>query len=84
VPADFVSEKQVVEAGGLMAYGPSIPAAYRRLGVYVDKILHGADPAELPVEQPTTFEFAINLKTAKTLGLDVTLQLQQRADDVIE
>jgi putative tryptophan/tyrosine transport system substrate-binding protein len=51
-------EKQVVEAGGLMAYGPSIPAAYRRLAVYVDKIFHGADPAELPVEQPTTFEFA--------------------------
>ena len=77
-------EKQVVEAGGLMAYGPSIPAAYLRLGVYVDKILHGADPAELPVEQPTTFEFAINLKTAKTLGLVVPDKLLSTADEVIE
>ena len=84
MPADFVSEKQVVEAGGLMAYGPSIPAAYRRLGVYVDKILHGADPAELPVEQPTTFEFAINLKTAKTLGLSIPDKLLYTADEVIE
>jgi putative ABC transport system substrate-binding protein len=77
-------EKQVVEAGGLMAYGPSIPAAYRRLAAYVDKILHGADPAELPVEQPTTFEFAINLKTAKTLGLTIPDKLLYTADEVIE
>ena len=77
-------EKQVVEAGGLMAYGPSIPAAYRRLAVYVDKIFHGADPAELPVEQPTTFEFAINLKTAKTLDLSIPDKLLYTADEVIE
>ena len=77
-------EKQVVEAGGLMAYGPSIPAAYRRLAAYVDKIFHGADPAELPVEQPTTFEFAINLKTAKTLGLSIPDKLLYTADEVIE
>ena len=77
-------EKQSVEAGGLMAYGPSIPAAYRRLAAYVDKILHGANPAELPVEQPTTFEFAINLKTAKTLGLSIPDKLLYTADEVIE
>jgi putative ABC transport system substrate-binding protein len=77
-------EKQVVEAGGLMAYGPSIPTAYRRLAVYVDKIFRGADPAELPVEQPTTFEFAINLKTAKTLGLRIPDKLLYTADEVIE
>jgi putative tryptophan/tyrosine transport system substrate-binding protein len=77
-------EKQVVEAGGLMSYGPSIPAAYRRLAVYVDKILHGADPAELPVEQPTTFEFAVNLKTSKTLGLRIPDKLLYTADEVIE
>jgi putative tryptophan/tyrosine transport system substrate-binding protein len=77
-------EKQSVEAGGLMAYGPSIPAAHRRLAAYVDKILHGADPAELPIEQPTTFEFAINLKTAKTLGLSIPDKLLYTADEVIE
>jgi putative ABC transport system substrate-binding protein len=77
-------EKQSVKAGGLMAYGPSIPAAYRRLAAYVDKILHGADPAELPIEQPTTFEFAINLKTAKTLGLSIPDKLLYTADEVVE
>ena len=77
-------EKQVVEAGGLMAYGPSIPAVFRGLAAYVDKIFHGANPAELPVEQPTTFEFAINLKTAKTLGLVVPDKLLSTADEVIE
>jgi putative ABC transport system substrate-binding protein len=70
LPALFL-EKQVVEGGGLMAYGPSIPASFRRAGAYVDKILRGANPADLPVEQPTTFEFVINLKTAKALGLTV-------------
>jgi putative tryptophan/tyrosine transport system substrate-binding protein len=83
LPALFL-EKQVVEAGGLIAYGPSIPAAFRGLATYVDKIFHGADPAELPVEQPTTFEFAINLKTAKTLGLSIPDKLLYTADEVVE
>jgi ABC-type uncharacterized transport system substrate-binding protein len=58
-----------VESGGLMAYGASIPASFRRAAAYVDKIFRGANPADLPVETPTTFEFALNLKTAKALGL---------------
>ena len=70
LPALF-PEKQPVEARGLMAYGTSIPASFRRAGACVDKILRGANPADLPVEQPTTFEFVINLKTAKALGLSV-------------
>jgi putative ABC transport system substrate-binding protein len=83
LPALFI-EKQVVAAGGLMAYGPSIPAAFRELAAYVDKIFHGANPAELPVEQPTAFEFAINLKTAKALGLTIPPTLLAIADEVIE
>ncbi len=83
LPALF-PEKEVVEAGGLMAYGPSVPASFQRAAAYVDKILRGANPANLPVEQPTTFEFAINLKTAKTLGLAVPQTLLVAADEVIE
>ena len=83
LPALF-PEKQVAQAGGLMAYGPSIPAALQRAGAFVDKILHGANPADLPVEAPTTFEFVINLKTAKTLGLTVPDKLLATADEVIE
>ena len=76
--------RDYIEAGGLMSYGPNLPSLFRRAADYVDKILRGAKPGDLPVEQPTKFDFIINLTTAKILGLEVPPSLVARADEVIE
>jgi putative ABC transport system substrate-binding protein len=83
VPAIYAFREHV-EAGGLMAYGPSFPDRFRRAATFVDKILKGAKPADLPVEQPTTFELVVNLKTAKALGLTIPSSVLVRADQVIQ
>jgi putative ABC transport system substrate-binding protein len=76
--------REYVEAGGLMSYGPNVAELWRRAGVYVDKILKGAKPGELPVEQPATFELAINARTARALGLTIPPSLALRADRIVE
>ena len=76
--------RDFVQAGGLMSYAPNYPAQFRRAAELVDKILRGAKPADIPVEQPTKFDLVINLITAKALGLQVPPTLLARADEVIE
>ena len=78
------AQRQVVDVGGLMSYGPDFDDLFRRAAVYVDKILKGAKPADLPVQQPTKFEFVINLTAAKQIGLTLSPEFLSRANKVIK
>jgi putative tryptophan/tyrosine transport system substrate-binding protein len=78
------AEKPYAEAGGLISYGPNVPDMFRRAADFADKILRGAKPSDMPVEQPNTFELVVNLKTAKLLGLTIPQTLIATADEVIE
>ncbi len=84
LPTIYPTRSPFIEVGGLMAYGPNNTDLFRRAGDYVDKILRGAKPGDIPVEQPTKFELVINLTTAKALGLSVPPALQARADEMVE
>jgi len=83
LPAAYLSP-EIVQDGGFIFYGPSFTDLFRRAAYYVDKILTGAKPSDLPVEQPTKFEFIVNLKAAKQIGLTIPLRVLARADKVIK